>query len=193
MKQTIFEATQQKQKINTAKNKPRKSKRVKQQIQVGAKIRDLKIDLSTNLFILALLLIVFNCVFICSALLLAYWINIWWVWLIDIIIALYCAFYSLATFVYYNSNNYYYSLHENCLVLNSIRYDNTIIEYKMIKQIKTKIGFWDKIIGRGTCTMTMYLNDDAQTKIKIYFIKENATQLYNEIWTIVNKQNCENN
>ena len=34
-----------------------------------------------------------------------------------------------------------------------------------------------------------YLNDEQRTKINLYFLKENPTKLYNELWAIVNANN----
>ena len=119
---------------------------------------------------------------------LARWINIWWVWLIDLVLVAYGIVRSLYTFIY-SMKNYHFALHENCLVLNSMWYYNTVIDFKSIKEIKTKIGFWDKIFGRATCTLTLLLNDELQTKINLYFIKENPTSLYNELSEIVNANN----
>ncbi len=170
------------------KNKKTKQKEQLPEIKIGATIRDLKIDLSTNLFILGLLLIVFNCVFIISAFMLAYWINLWWVWLIDITLVIYCVTHSVCSY-FYNKKNYHFTLHTNCLVLNSMWYYNTVIDYKLIKEIKVKTGFWDRIFGRGTCTLTIYLKNEMQAKINLYFLKENPTQLYNELWAIINENN----
>ena len=179
--------TKQKEKIALHKQKTcKKSKKI--QFKTGNKIRDLSIDLNVNLFILGMLLIVFNCVFIISALLLAHWINLWWVWFIDFVLVIFCILHSIANFVY-NSKNYHFTLHENCMVLNSMWFYNTIIDLRQIKEIKTKIGFWDKLFGRGTCTLTLLLSDEFQTKINLYFLKEDPTNLYNELWAIINANN----
>lgn len=170
--------------IFVAKKKTLKKKK-DNEIFVGEKIRDLKIDLNINLFILSVLLIVFNCVLIISALMLAHWIDIWWVWLIDIIISIFCVAHSVNTF-FANRKNYKFSLHKNCLVLNSMWYYNTKIDYSLIRKINTKIGFWDKAFGRGTCSLVIYLKDDLRTRINLYFLKEDPVKLYNELTEIFN-------
>lgn len=171
------------------KNELKKQK--KQPIKLGKKIRNLNIDLSTNLFILLMLLIVFNCVFIISALMLAHWINIWWVWVIDLAVSILCVVYSICSYLYC-VKNYRFVLYENCLVLNSMWYYNTIIELKQIKQVEVKIGFWDKVFGRGTCTLILRLNDELQTKIKLYFLKENCTKLKDELYETILLSKSEN-
>lgn len=175
-----------KQQVTTIAESRKKEvkKQKKQPIKLGKKIRNLNIDLGTNLFILLMLLVVFNCVFIISALMLAHWINIWWVWLIDLVVSILCVVYSVCSYLYC-VKNYCFALYENCLVLNSMWYYNTVIELKLVKQVEVKTGFWDRVFGRGTCTLVLRLNDESQTKIKLYFLKENIAQLKDELYRVI--------
>lgn len=146
----------------------------------GNKIRNIEVDVKSHLRILAGLLIVFNLFLVDCAIFLAIFINLWYVWLIDILLVLLCVIRSVFTYLN-GSKNFCYTLYENCIYLDSIWYDKTIIEYKLIKNIKFKIGFLDKIFGKRTHTLTILLDDELQTKINLYLIKESPESLIEEV------------
>ena len=165
----------------------KKKKRKLDEFNKGERIRDLKIDMPVNLLILGLMLFIFNCVFGVCAGLLMYWIRITWVWIIDLLLIVFALIDTIISFFYYK-RNYYFRIYENCLLLNSIWYSNAIIEYKNIKSINIKCGFWDKVFGRGTCTLKIFLNDESRNKITLYFLKEDIQQLSKELMSFISKK-----
>ena len=146
----------------------------------GNKIRNIHVDVKSHLIILASLLIVFNLFLVACAISLAVFINRWYVWLIDILLVLLCLLKSIFTYLN-GAKNFCYAIYENCIYLDSIWYDKTIIEYKLIKNIKFKVGFLDKMFGKKTHTLIILLNDELQTKINLYLIKESPENLIEEI------------
>ena len=157
-----------------------KMKKQKQVFNKGNKIRDIVIDSKSHLAILASLLVIFNAFLIVCAILLASMLNVWYVWLIDFLLVLFCVVKSILTYVK-GSKYFCYSLYENCIYLDSIWYDKTIIEYKLINRIKFKTGLLDNFFGKKTHTLTLFLDDELQTKVNLYLIKEKPENLIEEI------------
>lgn len=157
----------------------------KEKFEIGNKIREIKVDNKQNSTILGVCLLIFNLFFIASAILLAYWINFWIIWVLDVLIVLFCVSRSIYTFIY-SKKKHSYAIYENCLILNTVWYDNAIMDFNSINRIKMKVGFVDKWFRRGTHTLTIYLNDEIQTKINLYFIKEDPKTLIDEITNLSN-------
>ncbi len=146
----------------------------------GEKIRDLKIDKSLNMGIMGVSLILLNCFLAYSAIMLAIWINFWFVWVLDCFIVAFCLYKSIHTF-FHTSKTYKFSLYSNCVALNSLWLDNMVVQYNQIKKIKIRTSFPDRIFRHGTCTLTIFLNDELNNKISLYFLKENPQKLMLEL------------
>ncbi len=155
-------------------------KKKKQIFNKGKKIRNIQIDAKIHLRILAILLILFNLFLFVCAVSMAVMLNVWYVWVLDIVLVTFCLVKSIVTYLK-GVKQFGYALYENCIYLDSILYDSSIVEYQLIKNIKFKTGILDKLFGKKTYTVTLYLNDEIQTKVNLYLIKEDPDKLFEEI------------
>lgn len=160
-------------------------KKQKKVFNKGQKLGEIQVNSTCHLKILATLLVVFNLFLIVAAIAVAVLINHWIIYTLDVLIVAFCLLRSFSTY-FVGGKQFCYALYENCIFLDSIWYDSTIIEYSIIKRIKFRVGFLDKLFGKNTCTLTLFLNDALQSKVNLYFVKEDPQALIEKIKSFSN-------
>ena len=79
-----------------------------------------------------------------------------------------------------SKQHFYYELKENSIKICT-EFCEFEVDYKDIYKITPRASFYDKLTKRGEQTLTIYANQKYNKKFSLYFIKENALDLVNEI------------
>ncbi|MBR6778614.1 MAG: hypothetical protein IKM43_00460 [Clostridia bacterium] len=142
------------------------------------KIRDIEIDKQKHLLELGLLIVLFNLFLIGAVTRLGTYINVWYVWLINGILTIYCIIHSIVTMIRQYKNNKY-QLFKDKIVVNSIWYA-TEVEYKEIVRMESKLTFLDKFATKHTCSLVIIFGQDRH-RIVLHRITEDINKLIKEI------------
>ena len=152
----------------------------RKEFDIGKKVKEINVDYNQKFFIHAVLLVIFNLLLLIATITLGCLINVWYIWLIDILMIISCFITSVCNFTHAKAR-YKYTICTNGIMLNSMWYDNMAVDYKLIKRIKMGSRFIDRIASRGTYTITIFLRDDLKSKLTLYFVKDDMMKIKQSI------------
>jgi len=146
------------------------------------KIREVSVNLGPHILKLRISILFFNLVTLFSVFYLVFHLNHWIVWIIDILILV------LVATLSYNSFNKAskwrkYSLHENCLVMDTM-FVYAEIDLSKLESIRPMRTLLDVILRRKATSLYIKLNDG--TGYDVTYINEDIDKLTEELWSIHN-------
>ena len=150
----------------------------KQEFVLTEKIKEIEIDKFQANFLLNLMLVLFNIFLFAAVVTFVMALNRWYVWLIIVLIEIFCVSFSVVTFFKAQKNSF--EISSNAISIKTAWFDG-VIKLNCIYKITPKQTLFDKMMKRNNYTLTIYFNDNGYFKIKIYNIKENVNELINLI------------
>lgn len=175
--------------------KKEKKQKVKvEELILGKKIRDVKINERQHFLLFVSMLILFNFLMMFSVGFILIYLEIWYNWVICF--AILALSFGLSFKSYRDIKTFHKcELYDNALVINSIWF-NFKVELKNIYEMRVKVSVLDKFFKLNTKSLEVKILGSRRKKFTIHFIEENAVNLKQEITSLINKytdkQNEEN-
>lgn len=154
-------------------------------IVVGDKVKDVKINERQHFLLFVSMLIFFNLLLIVSVYFVLYYLDRWYNWVLCFIILGLSAWLSFRT---YQKTKVFHRcvLHRNAIVINSIWF-NRIVELKNIYELRVKKSVLDKIFKLNTYSLEVKIMNNRRKKFTIHFIEENAVKLKQKIINLIDE------
>ena len=153
------------------------------EVELGTKLRNVKINQKQHFLLFVTLMVVFNMLLLMSVWFVLINLNTWYNWVICIVIVFIC--WGLSLRAYCNVKNFHTcTLYDNALVVNSIWF-NFEVDVKNICGITVKETVLDKIFKTQTKSLEINIIGCRRKKFTLHFIEEDVEQLKWEILKLV--------
>ena len=166
----------------------KKEKKQKQQVEelvLGKKIRDVKINERQHFLLYVSMLVLFNILMISSAWFVLIRLNSWYYWVVCVTIVGICLGLSFKSYIEIK-NFHKCEIYDNAIAVNSIWF-NMNIELKDIYEMRVKESVLDKMFKLNTKSLEMKILCHRRKKFTIHFIEENAVKLKQEITILIDR------
>lgn len=144
------------------------------------KIRDIEVNFAPHTLKLTISILFFNLVTLISVFYLVFHLNHWIVWIIDIVILVLVTTLSYTSFIK-ASKWRKYTLHENCLVMDTM-FMHAEIDLSRLNKIKPMRTLFDVLFRRPATSLYIKLNDG--TSYDVTYVNEDLDKLTDELWEI---------
>lgn len=168
--------------------KEKKQKIKEQEVVLGEKIRDVKINERQHFLLFVAMLILVNFLLVFSVGFVLIYLNRWYNWVICFAIIAICFWLSLISYTKIK-NFHKVELYKNAIAINSIWF-NYKVDLKDIYEMKAKTSFLDKAFHLQTKSLEVKILGHRRKKFTIHFIEENVINLKMEIMELIEKH-CE--
>ena len=164
-------------------SKKKEKKNPYPEVELGTKIRDVKINQKQHFLLFVAMLIIFNLLLLMSVWFVLINLNAWYNWVICVAIVFLC--FGLSFKTYCNIKTFHKcELYDNALSINSIWF-NINVDLKNICEIKVKVIRLDKMFKLDTKSLEIHIIGSRRKKFTIHFIEEDAEKLKWEILKLV--------
>ena len=163
----------------------KKVKTKEQEIKLGKKIKDVKINQKQHFLFFVTMLILFNLVMLGSVWFLLMNLSRWYNWAICIILLAFT--FAMSFKVYCDTKTFHKcELYDNAIVMNSIWF-NLVVGLNEICELNIKESFLDKVFKINTKSLEVKLIGRKRKKFTIHFIEESVVKLKTEILKLIEK------
>ncbi len=154
-------------------------------IVVGDKVKEVKINERQHFLLFVSMLIFFNSLLVISVGFVLLYIDRWYNWVLCFAILAISAW---LTFRAYRKTTVFHrcTLHKNAIVINSIWF-NRIVELKNIYELNVKKSFLDKMFKLNTNSLEVKIMNNRRKKFTIHFIEENPVKLKQKIIRMIDE------
>ena len=159
----------------------------KNQIELGAKVKNFSTDNSLNKHIYIAFLLLFNVSLVVGLVCLILFIPKWYTIVISILLFAYCILHSIITYLKVDKNHTY-ELYENYLVVQNLLF-SAQIDTKNIVEAKVARTWFDKLLKLKTSTIEVSYKRTFVHKIKLAFLTEQADEVCKIIMNAALKHN----
>ena len=163
--------------------KKKVQKKQENEIILGKKIRDVKINERQHFLLFVSMLLLFNGLLLASVWFVLINLNKWYNWVICVLLLGLSFWLSLKTFRE-QKRFHKCELFDNAISLNSIWF-NLNIGYNEIYEMNVKVSTLDKIFHLNTKSLEVKIMGRRRKKFTIHFIEENAVKLKQEITILI--------
>lgn len=155
------------------------------EINLGNKIKELKINERQHFLLFVSMLIFFNMLLLVSVGFVLIYIDRWYNWVLGF--SLLALSFWLSFKVYHSTKVFHKcTLYTNAIVMNSIWF-NCVVELKNIYELRVKISILDKMFKLNTKSLEVKIMNNRRKKFTIHFIEENAIKLKQKIIDLIDQ------
>ena len=147
----------------------------KTSVELGKKIKDIKINQKKYRWFIFSMLIVFNLILVGGIVYLCVNIPKWYIFTIVSVVWALCLAESVRVFVK-SKSAYKYKIYEKCLLIQTI-YSKYILKLENVYLVETKTSLADKMAGDDTYTLIVHVKDNVREIVKLPFVNEDSTLL----------------
>ena len=170
--------------------KEKKQKNIVEEVVLGKKIRDVKINEKQHFLLFVSMLILFNLLLVVSVWFVLINLTDWYYWVVCFMTLGLCFWLSLKT--YREIKDFHKcELYDNAIVLTSIWF-NIKVALKDIYEMNVKETLLDRIFKLNTKSLEIKILGQRRKKFTIHFIEENAVNLKQEIIIFIDKNSSNN-